>query len=338
MSLGGSRGNLPSSSHDLCRDVKSWTSQALLQFRRHFGSSSQPVFEISRDGDAVEVPFDSEAIRSAFLQPGADGNLQPEVEAYLNEVSRTRPSIVLAFAPKAAGTFLRTAAIVAVDGQLVRTTYAPGGAADSFYLPIFLNYYGGGIPARTMVTHVHMQALSANRVLLEALNLRPVIMIRSIPDMLASYSDELAPDPLAEIKWLNVRLPATYPQLTNEEKGDFLIDMMGPWYISYYATWMKYAAEQKGRVCLLKYDVFVSEPADALELLLDHSGLSRPRLACQVAIDAVWQKRGEYRYNKGVIGRGYTCFTATQINRLKKQLAYYPELDSWTEYLIPKPF
>jgi hypothetical protein len=281
------------------------------------------------------IPFDSDAIVAAFAQPSGDGSLDPNVEAYLNEVGGTRSSVVLAFPPKAAGTFLRTAAITAVDGQLVRTTYAPGGSADSFYLPTFLNYYCGANPARTMVTHVHMQAFLSNRAVIEALDLRPAIMIRSIPDMLASYADELAPDPLAEIKWLNVSVPTAYPQLTDEEKGDFLIEMMGPWYASYYATWITYAAKQKGRVCLLRYDNFVADSAGALESLLAHSRLPRPRLTCEAAIDAVWGKRRDYRYNKGVSSRGYEYFTVAQVEKLKKQVAHYPVLEAWLEQLIP---
>ena len=56
--------------------------------------------------------------------------------------------MVLAFAPKAAGTYLRSAAIAAMDGQLVRTVHAQGGRDASFYLPTFLLYYAGGYSRR----------------------------------------------------------------------------------------------------------------------------------------------------------------------------------------------
>ncbi|HEY0265146.1 MAG TPA: hypothetical protein VGC16_00245, partial [Rhizomicrobium sp.] len=94
----------------------------------------------------MTIPFDNDAIRAAFAQPDCDGTFAPDFAAYLGELGRTRPSIVLAFAPKAAGTYLRTAAIEAVGGQLVRTTHAQGGRDASFYLPTFLNYYAHGVP------------------------------------------------------------------------------------------------------------------------------------------------------------------------------------------------
>src|SRR5580693_3326800 len=135
----------------------------------------------------MALSFDIEAAHAAFSVPACDGSFDPDFANYLQELGETRPSIVLAFAPKAAGTFLRSACVVAADGALVRTVHAQGGRDASFYLPTFLAYYASGFPARNLVTHVHMQALPANRHFIEALDLKPVIMIRAIPDMLASY-------------------------------------------------------------------------------------------------------------------------------------------------------
>ncbi len=55
---------------------------------------------------------------------------------------------------------------------------------------------------------------------------------------------------------------------------------------------------------------FVADPVTALEKLLAHSGMPQPRDICQAALDMVWEDRGEYRFNKGVSGRGRTRFTA----------------------------
>ena len=159
----------------------------------------------------MSIKFDIEAAHAAFSLPNCDGSFDPDFQHYLRELGERRASVVLAFAPKAAGTYLRSAAIVATGGALVRTVHAQGGRDASFYLPAFLAYYAGGFPAKTLVTHVHMQALPANRHFIEALGLKPVIMIRAIPDMLASYLDMLEDDPVSPDNWLNVRLPENYP-------------------------------------------------------------------------------------------------------------------------------
>jgi hypothetical protein len=279
--------------------------------------------------------FKDRLASAAFAPPNCDGSFEPDFAGYLKALGATRPSVVLAFAPKAAGTFLRSACVAAVHGAFVRTVHAQGGRDASFYLPTFLLYYASGFPAKPLVTHVHMQALPANRYFMDTLGLKPAIMIRSIPDMLASYADMLDEDPHTPDNWLNFRLPPHYSELSPEAKGDFLIDMAGPWYVSYFTTWMEYAAEAPERVLTLDYGNFVADPAGTVQKLLAHSGLPRPRDVCQMALDAVWENRGEYRFNKGVNGRGRTRFTPSQIARLERRLDYYPNLSGLKDRLIP---
>jgi Sulfotransferase domain len=276
----------------------------------------------------------SHLANAAFSPPNCDGSFDPEFEDYLHILAATRPSIVLAFAPKAAGTYLRSAAIAAVHGQLVRTVHAQGGRDASFYLPTFLMYYAGNFPARTLVTHVHMQALPANQHFIEALDLKPVIMLRSIPDMLASYLDMLEADPLSADNWLNMRVPENYPVLDDAAKADFIIDMMAPWYASYFSTWMDYAKEDR-RVLVLNYDEFRADPVTTLMQLVDHSGLPRSLEQCRLALEATWTERSDLRFNKGVSGRGHTRFTAAQLDRLERQIDFYPNLAELKARLIP---
>jgi hypothetical protein len=214
--------------------------------------------------------------------------------------------------------------------------HAQGGRDASFDLPTFLLYYAGGYPARPLVTHVHMQALPANRHVMAALGLKPVIMVGAIPDMLASYADMLEADPAFPDNWLNIRVPENYATLGAEQKGDFLIDMMAPWYASYFATWMEYAA-QSADVLVLQYDEFRRDPAATLMRLLAHSGMPRSRVHCQVALDGVWEERDSFRYKQGVSGRGRTRFTPQQIVRLERQLDFYPGLAGMKAALIPPP-
>jgi hypothetical protein len=279
--------------------------------------------------------FDHDAIRAAFAQPDSDGRFPPDFFAYLNELGQKRPSVVLAFAPKAAGTFLRTAAIGVADGQLVRTVHAQGGRDASFYLPILLNYFAGDFPARTLVTHVHMQALPANISFIEALDLKPVIMFRSIPDMLASYWDMLDADHLSPSMGLNQRIPRHFGGMSDKEKGNFLIDMIAPWYVSYFATWISYSHDAPGRVLELSFDEFRADPAASLEKIMAHSRISRSRKDCQSAVDATWVDRGNLRFNKGVSGRGGSRFTGSQMERLLEQRSFYPELSDQKDVLFP---
>lgn len=280
------------------------------------------------------TPFEPEAAEAIFTPLLGDGVFDPDIAKYLGELGQARPCVVLAFPPKAAGTYLRSAAISAVGGQLVRTVQAQGGRDAVFYLPTFILYYTRGIPARPLVTHVHMQALAANRHFIEALDLRPVVMIRALPDMLASYLDELEDQPLRPDKWLNIKVPSGYPGFSAERKGDFIIEMIAPWYISFFSTWLDYA-KTDARVLFLDYDEFRSDPASNLEKLLTHSRLPRSREECQAALDEVWEERATFRYNKGIAGRGRQRFTPAQMDRLCRMIGYYADLGPIADRLIP---
>jgi hypothetical protein len=291
----------------------------------------RPVFS----GLFMLTLFDPAVAEAIFTPLAGDGGFDPDIAQYLGELGQARPSVVLAFPPKAAGTYLRSAAISAIGGQLVRTVHAQGGRDATFYLPTFILYYTRGIPARPLVTHVHMQALVANRRFIEALDLRPVVMIRPLADMLASYLDELEDQPLHPNKWLNIKVPSGYSGFSAQRKGDFVIEMIAPWYVSFFSTWWDYA-KTDARVLFLDYDDFRAAPAANLEKVLKHSRVPCSQQQCQAALDEVWEERSSFRYNKGISGRGQARFTWKQMDRLRQMTCYYADLEPIAERLIPQ--
>ena len=270
--------------------------------------------------------FDSDAIQAAFTQPNNNGEFTGEFKEYLEELGMNRQVLLFAFAPKAAGTFLRTAAVTAIQGQLTRIVYAQGGRDAQPYMPLFIRYYHGLLGDRPLVAHVHMQALPANCRFIEVFDLKPIVMLRSIKDMLASYWDMLETDDEALEDGLNCRFPSNFRNMPRERKADFMVAILGPWYASYYATWLEYADKDPGRVCVLRYDDFRASPAVALERLLAHAGLPRPREICEAAMRITWNERQQFRFNRGEAGRGKDYFQPQHIARIEQLLSYYPVL------------
>jgi hypothetical protein len=282
----------------------------------------------------MHAAIDSRAIDAAFAQPDSDGNFTGVFADYLRSLGMKRPVLFFAFAPKAAGTFLRSAAIEAVGGQLVRVVHAQGGRDAQLYMPVFLNYFLGGLCEGPLVAHAHMQALPANRKFLEAFGIKPIIMLRPIDDMLASFSDMLDASEQARADGLNCPIPDAFPSFTAEQKADFLIDMIAPWYVHYFATWRDYAREKPDDVCVLHYADMVTDPAHVLETALDHAELTRSRFVCQAALDGVWKERAALRFNKGTTGRGRTYFSDAHRQHLAHMLDYHPVLKDWRSELL----
>jgi hypothetical protein len=282
----------------------------------------------------MELAFDQAALSALFELPTNDGAFPEELRAYLGALGERRPSIVFAFPPKAAGTFLRAAAIKATGGELLRVGYAQGARDTQPYMPTFIAYYMGGFCAGPLVAHIHMQAFPANISFLEAFGIRPVIMIRSIADMLASYWDMLEGNEKSLTEGLNCTIPEDFRSLSANRKQDFFIDVMAPWYVGYYATWLEYVERDKERVCLLDYSNFVKDPASTLETALHHVRLPRSKAECQIAIDAIWNERYEHRFNQGENGRAQEYFSIRHFERIGNMLSFYPSTTAYRADLI----
>lgn len=278
--------------------------------------------------------IDSNAIHAIFEVPSPEGVYDPKFVAYFRAVGQKRPVLLLSFAPKAAGTFFRQAAMEALGGgYLLRLTQAQGGRDGTPYLPALM---AGLLDAAkpSVVVHIHMQALPANRHFIEMFGLKPVIMLRSIPDMLVSYWDMLEVDPVARADGLNCLIPSDFTAKSRTAKADFMIDIVAPWYASYFATWKDYADAAPERTCVLRYDAFSREPAAAIQRALAHAGFGAPLARCEEAVAKVWGDRHAHRFNQGVSGRSREYFSPAQLARLAHMIDHYPQLAAWREELL----
>src|ERR1700744_4404698 len=173
--------------------------------------------------------IDDHAVRAVFTLPETDGSFTGATARYLAETGARRPVLLLAFAPKTAGTYFREAAARAVNGQLVRLVHAQGGRDGALYLPsLLLNYLDAD--AAPVIGHVHMQALTANINFMDALGLKPIIMLRDLADTLTSFLDMLEKDPAARAEGLNCQIPSDFLSFDRARKLDFMIDVIAPWY------------------------------------------------------------------------------------------------------------
>ena len=281
----------------------------------------------------MPLVIDNNVVKAVFAQPSPDGAFEGDALSYLRSVGARRSILFLAFAPKAAGTFFRQVTMHAINGALYRSSHAQGGRDGTPYLPNLLVYYlDDDLPE--IVLHTHMQALAANRQLLSAFGIRPVIMLRNIPDMLASFWDMLEADPVARAQCLNCVVPDGFVELSHAQKADFILDIIAPWYASYFASWKSFADESPEQVCVLRYQDFCQSPENSIQMALAHAGFAVSRNACTEALGKVWPHRSSFRYNKGTGGRAKSYFNARQLAEIARKLSHYPQLEGWASDLM----
>jgi hypothetical protein len=282
----------------------------------------------------LDLFLDSGALEAIFEVPANDGTCGEAQRAFFAKQGARRPSVFLTFPPKAAGTFLRAAAVKATGGEVLRVCYAQGDRDAQPYLPTFLAYYAGGYCEGPMVTHVHMQAFPANTAFLGAFGIRPVLMVRSIPDMLASYWDMLEDGGSSLPMGINCTIPPDFRIMPAAERAEFMLEIIAPWYVGYYATWSCHAAAHPGETCMLRYGDLLRDPIQMLARILEFSGIDAPPEQCRQALDAVSPEKHLLRFSVGVEGRGREYFSAAQIERIGRMLAYYPATASLRDELL----
>ncbi|HEY1876375.1 MAG TPA: hypothetical protein VGG66_02860, partial [Rhizomicrobium sp.] len=67
-------------------------------------------------------------------------------------------------------------------------------------------------------------------------------------------------------------------------KLDFMIDVIAPWYASYFATWKSFVDDAPGAVCVLRYYEFCSDPAESLRTALTHAGFATTLFRCRQSL------------------------------------------------------
>jgi hypothetical protein len=144
----------------------------------------------------------------------------------------------------------------------------------------------------------------------------------------------LAESAQARSDGLNCAIPDAFPGFSDTQKADFMIDMIAPWYVSYFATWLGWLREDPEDVCVLRYKDFAKDPAASLEAALKHADLARSRAQCQHALDNAWKERDGLRFNKGTSGRGKEYFSRAHRDRLARMLSFHPVLADYSQELL----
>ena len=164
------------------------------------------------------------------------------------------------------------------------------------------------------VTQQHMKGTTNNLSLLHKYNVSPVILTRNIYDVLISYYDHLHNE--------SHKVPAAFIHdqffsMSKEDKLNFLILQVLPWYFHFFVSWTE-AASQMDLLWITYEDLF-SDMDSTVASILNHY-----KLEVSQSIDSAIQStnRMKTRKNKGITGRGTSLSPSHR--ELIKQLA-----DSW---------
>jgi hypothetical protein len=282
---------------------------------------------LSESCSTVALRIDAEADRvDDWRRRGADdatiafcaaiGNLDQIIDA---NVGRKHHILVSSF-PKSASTYLNKL-LLRVTG--FRQYWLNSAGHDNernlelTAVPMFL--------AQHTVTQDHMRATLANVVLLQRMQIRPIVLVRNIFDVIVSSRDHSRTPGNpgnsggGEIRGPNAHTPADFTTWSDEDQAWFIIRMGLPWYFTFLASWQD--AQRALPVLWINYEDVVQRTAATVERILQHAGVNLPdvdieRLVTGVPLDNV-------RFNRGVSGRGVLELSAPQQQAVRDLASAY---------------
>lgn len=165
--------------------------------------------------------------------------------------------------------------------------------------------------------------------LIDLFGLKPVVMCRSVSDMLVSVYDAAVKRGSLGDFGSSYPEDETFFEMDMEGRKDYLVYNYAPWYVKYYASWFLGVDRGKAKdVLFLEYDDFRKDPGGTVQEILSWT------LSLKVSDDGLSavlahadSKRDELRYNKGVSGRGAEFFSNDQLGHLRKLTSSYQTIE-----------
>jgi len=151
------------------------------------------------------------------------------------------------------------------------------------------------------VIRLHTQAGNHNLALIKRYNIRPIVLVRNIFDILPSIYDHVQRDRVFTMGYI----PRAYFDKPRDEQFTFLIRMVLPWYFNFLMSWDE--AEKEVDCYWLTYERLFAEQKDVLAEVLAFANVQAN--AAQIDQAIAQMAHEDTNFNVGQRGRGQTLLT-----------------------------
>ena len=265
---------------------------------------------------------------SVYPSPGSYVNLtnslaatgeQAKLSDFTTDITREQLGrhLFIACLPKSASTFLTNLLVNLTGYRDMFTVYAAGQSEHEIYMPTLREF--GHVDT---VTQQHCRASDANVHLMQAFDIRPVVLVRNIFDAVMSLLDFYNQGAF-ETSYFR----ADWQALDRETKVDLLIQNVIPWYFQFVASWDLAERQKRLEVHWLSYEELVADKPASVLRVLNFYGLGASRRGVEQRIAEVESEERKIRFNKGVTGRGKSGLTDHQKEQIRQLARFYPSTD-----------
>ena len=225
--------------------------------------------------------------------------------------------IFIACVPKSASTFLKNLLVNLTGYRDVFMVYAAGQNEHELYLPTLREN-----AHFDTVTQQHCRASDANVQMMQAFDIRPVVLVRNIFDSVMSLFDFYNKG-----AFYTSYYRADFQALDDETKIDLLIDNVIPWYFQFVASWSLIEKQGNLDIHWLSYEDLIGNKPASIQEILKFYGLGASLRSVEQKIRETESQERSIRFNKGVAGRGKSGLNDRQKEDIRRLARYYPSTD-----------
>jgi len=242
-------------------------------------------------------------------------------KAHINDFSLTMNSdnfgkaVFLTAQPKSGSTFLANVLAIAT-GYAYNTFWFLGTLEHDFqlWLPAIMSSR-----QYNYVAHGHFKPSFVNVKIMQAMELKPIVLVRNIFDILVSMID-FVDGPFFD----GTLFPVEYRRWPYQKRAHAIISKYALWYIEFYVGWIKAIKEGEIEGFLTSYEEVMNNKHKTVYDILNFYDIKRTDENAIIAMEANKEKT---RFNKGVSGRGLKQLNKTHIDRIIEISTYYPNVD-----------
>ena len=171
------------------------------------------------------------------------------------------------------------------------------------------------------VTQHHCRFSRATERYMEIFSIKPIILVRNIFDCVVSIKEfwDQGKNDDERLVGSIACVPTEYHRWPEEEKFDFIIDMVIPWYFNFFVGWRSFAGGN-----WVTYEDLVAQPLVTIKNVSDKLGLGLGHAVIEAALGEA--ERQPTRFNVGKAGRGEMLKRA-QKEKIRTFAAYYGTQD-----------
>ena len=172
--------------------------------------------------------------------------------------------------------------------------------------------------------HTHSKYSVPTRDFIIRANVKVILQIRDIFDSVISFRDHANQNNGAVFSMALIE-DKRWKILTDADKLAFIIELVVPWYINFYCSWITSELFDTDHVYLCQYESLKDDPLAELTDIMTYLGETPGESRLREVIDSSNAKFT--RKNKAIVGRGNDELSSDQKKKIISYTRFYPDID-----------